>query len=63
MADPKPSSAAVGYILGFVAQIPPMAYITITGTVPTWARIWTAAWLLLWLVGTVAKAGANQAKR
>ena len=43
-------------LLGLALEIPPAAYIAITGNTPTWARIWLASWLSLWLFVTVVSA-------
>jgi hypothetical protein len=43
----------LGTLLGLVTEIPPAAYVLITGHAPTWIRIWFGVWLGLWLLFTV----------
>jgi hypothetical protein len=52
----RPQSArskTIGRLLGLALEIPPAAYIAITGHTPTWARVWLAVWLSFWLLVTV----------
>lgn len=41
-------------------EVPPAAYVAVSGHAPMWARLWLALWLSLWLVGTVALAANAQ---
>ena len=50
----KPSPGARLFALAI--EIPPVAYVAITGDVPGWIRGWLIGWLLLWLSVTVALA-------
>jgi hypothetical protein len=40
-------------LFGIVLQVPPGAYIAVTGEVPLWARVWTGLWLSVWLAVTI----------
>jgi len=64
--DSGSGSKVVGRLLGLVLEVPPAAYIALTGTVPLWARIWLCVWLSLWLLVTVVgavKAQVSEAGR
>jgi hypothetical protein len=49
-----------GRLLGLALEIPPAAYVALTGSVPLWARIWIGVWLILWLTATVVQATRAQ---
>lgn len=60
-AVPAPVRKSTGYkifiqLVALTLQLPPAAYIAITGTVPLWARIWLWVWLSMWLLATVVQA-------
>lgn len=55
MATPKPAAA----VLGALMEIPPTAYVAVTGEAPMWTRIWMGTWLSLWLLLTVANAARH----
>jgi hypothetical protein len=52
----RTTASAGARLLGLALEIPPVAYVTLTGTLPGWARIWMAVWLSLWLLVTVVQA-------
>lgn len=57
----KPSVGA--RLTALAIEIPPVAYIAITGEVPVWIRSWLIGWLSVWLTGmvvTAVKAGSAQ---
>ncbi|MFD4394692.1 hypothetical protein [Kitasatospora sp. NPDC058478] len=56
----RPVSGSTSAVLSVMIQLPPTAYIAITGTAPTWARIWLTAYITAWLLATVAIAGRNK---
>ncbi|MET8766366.1 hypothetical protein [Streptomyces sp. NPDC004658] len=61
----KPRSTGrkiAGHLAALSLEMPPAAWIAVTGTVPAWARIWLASWLTIWLVSTVVTAAARQAE-
>lgn len=41
-------------------EIPPAAYVVMTGQAPVWARVWMASWLAVWMIATVILAAQNQ---
>lgn len=49
-------------LIGLALEVPPAAYIVLTGLVPVWARIWLASWLLLWLLATVVNAAKTEGR-
>lgn len=49
--------------LSLLLEIPPAAYVAVTGHAPTWIRIWMSAWLIVWLVFIVAQSLRAQVKR
>lgn len=57
---PNSGTHIAGRLIGLALEIPPAAYIAVTGHAPTWARVWLAAWLSLWLLFTVITAAAAQ---
>lgn len=65
-AAPPPAAAAkkgsfVGVRLTSLAiEIPPTAYVAITGNVPVWVRGWMIGWLSVWLLVMVV-AGVRSA--
>lgn len=56
----SPAAKSCGRLIGLSLEIPPAAYVTVTGHAPDWVRIWLAAWLSLWLLLTVIAAGNQQ---
>lgn len=46
-------------LLGTIIQMPPMAYVAITGRAPDWIRIWMIAFLGFWLLTLVVLASFN----
>lgn len=44
-------------LVGFTVQVLPTMYVVATGTVPSWARWTLGAFVALWTVLTVARAG------
>ena len=60
-APVRASRAAVfGRVLSLLLQVPPVAYVVLSGTVPGWVRIWLAVWLSVWLIATVVLAAKAQ---
>lgn len=56
-AKPVKKKPSVGAQLTALAiEIPPVAYVAITGTVPVWIRSWLIGWLSVWLIVTVVTA-------
>lgn len=55
-------SKSAGTLIGYALEIPPAAYIALSGQVPLWARIWLSVWLSLWLLFTVVTAVNAQTK-
>lgn len=53
MATRKRSSVITGRLLGFALEVPPAAYIVVTGEAPGWIRVWLATWLGIWLLFNV----------
>jgi hypothetical protein len=56
----KPGAKVVGRVIALGLELPPIAYVVTSGTVPTWARVWLAGWLSLWLLMTVIAAAKQQ---
>ncbi|RSS92497.1 hypothetical protein EF919_18360 [Streptomyces sp. WAC02707] len=56
----KPGARIVGRVIALGLELPPVAYVVASGTVPTWARIWIGGWLALWLLSTVVSAAKQQ---
>lgn len=50
-------------LIGLILEIPPAAYVALTGHVPLWARIWLSVWLSLWLLTVVVQAIWAQTSR
>lgn len=63
-ATPVKKKPSVGARLTALAvEIPPVAYVAITGEVPVWIRSWLIGWLSVWLtvmVVAAVKAGSAQ---
>ncbi|GAA0704613.1 hypothetical protein GCM10010193_69510 [Kitasatospora atroaurantiaca] len=57
------SLSAGARLLAFATEIPPAAYVLITGHAPAWIRIWFGLWLGIWLLSTVATAADAMAKQ
>ncbi len=60
MTTTRQKTSTGGRLLGLALEIPPAAYIAITGHTPLWARLWLAVWLSLWLLVTVVSAAKAQ---
>lgn len=43
-------------LFALAVEIPPVAYVALTGDVPVWVRTWLIGWLSLWLIVTVVTA-------
>ena len=56
----RPGAKVVGRVVALGLELPPVAYVVTSGTVPTWARVWLAGWLSLWLLATVVAAAKQQ---
>lgn len=61
-----PARKSTGYkvfiqLVALTLQLPPAAYIAVTGSVPLWARVWLWVWLSIWLLATVVQAVKTQA--
>lgn len=53
----SPGAKSCVRLASVALEMPPAAYIAVTGHAPTWARIWLAVWLTVWLLMTVIAAG------
>ena len=60
MSDRNRNAQVFGRLAGLLMEIPPVAYVALTGRVPDWARVWICAWLVFWLVVTVCTATVAQ---
>lgn len=49
-------SKVIARLIGLAMEIPPVAYVALTGQAPTWIRVWLLAWLTLWLVVVTVQA-------
>lgn len=52
--EKKPSVGA--RLFALAVEIPPVAYVALTGDVPVWVRTWLIGWLSLWMIVTVVTA-------
>lgn len=58
----KPASTGAR-LLALATEVPPAAYVVLTGHAPTWIRIWFGFWLAVWLLSTVTIAATAMAKQ
>lgn len=56
----KPGAKVAGRVIALGLELPPLAYVAASGTVPTWARVWIGGWLALWLLFTIVAAAKQQ---
>lgn len=56
MPDKGDTARTLIHYLGLVLEIPPAAYVAVTGQAPMWVRIWLTVWLSVWLLSTVSLA-------
>ena len=63
MATRKKSSAVIGRLLGLALEVPPAAYVVITGEAPGWVRVWLATWLSIWLLSNVITSATAMADK
>lgn len=59
MTARKPSSGTTAVISFLIGPGIPAGYMAITGTTPTWARVWYLALMVLALLMLVAKASRS----
>jgi hypothetical protein len=52
----KPGNSVGARLFVLSLEMPPAAYVAVTGTVPLWARVWLGTWLSIWFLGTVVAA-------
>lgn len=50
-------------ILIIAMEIPPAAYVAVTGHVPNWIRVWMSVWLIFWTLSTVISSIKAQVKQ
>lgn len=53
---PKKKPSVGARLFALVVEIPPVAYVALTGDVPVWVRTWLIGWLSLWLIMIVVAA-------
>ena len=56
----SPGEKSCSRLIGLALEIPPAAYVAVTGHCAAWARILLAVWLSIWLLVTVIAAGNQQ---
>lgn len=59
----RPKRNLTGRLIGLAMELPPAAYVALTGEAPAWVRIWFVTWLALWLAITVVVATKAQAEQ
>lgn len=53
MNKKKTRAGVIGRLFGLALEVPPAAYMVMTGNAPLWARVWLGAFLSLWLLMTI----------
>lgn len=57
-----PGQRVVSRLIGLALEVPPAAYVVLTGHAPAWVRIWLGVWLALWLLATVINAAKTEGR-
>ncbi|MCX3059601.1 hypothetical protein [Streptomyces beihaiensis] len=63
MTHSSTRAKTAGRLVGFAVEMPPLAYVALTGRAPGWVRAWLVACLAVWLVSVIVTAAVHEAQQ